>query len=112
MLKDRAKRLVSCRSPQIALRRSLGSSSPGAKKHAFSTSAPAEHHVRAALREEGIGSVLGRFKRICSRESLWGVRSRHSYLNNHNLYRISRIHVRVSLRRVRPEAVRRFMSVL
>ena len=70
MLKDRAKRLVSCRSPQIALRRSLGSSSPGAKKHAFSTSAPAEHHVRAALREEGIGSVLGRFKRICSRESL------------------------------------------
>ena len=80
MLKDRAKRLVSCRSPQIALRRGLGSSSPGAKKHAFSTSAPAERHVRAALREDGTGSVLGRFKGVFSLVSLWGVRSRCSQL--------------------------------
>ena len=81
MLKDRAKRLVSCRSPQIALRRGLGSSSPRAKKIKGRASAPAEHHVRAALREEGIGSVLSRFKRFFSLVSLWDVGSRYTQLN-------------------------------
>ena len=78
--KDRAKRLVSSRSSRITLRRGLGSSSPRAKKIKGRASAPAEHHVRAALREEGIGSVLSRFKRFFSLVSL-DVGSRYTQLN-------------------------------
>lgn len=79
--KDRANRLVFSRSPQNTLRRGLGSSGPRAQKHAFSTSAPAELHVRAARREKGARRALGRFEPVGSLASLWGVRNRYPELN-------------------------------
>ena len=48
----------------------VGQLQPTRKKTKGHASAPAEHHVRAALREEGIGSVLSRFKRFFSLVSL------------------------------------------
>ena len=59
----------------------LGSSGPRAQKHAFSTSAPAELHVRAARREKGARRALGRFEPVGSLASLWGVRNRYPELN-------------------------------
>ena len=56
--------------------RRLGSG-PRAQKHAFSTSAPAELHVRAARREKGARRALGRFEPVGSLASLWGVRNRY-----------------------------------
>ena len=67
--------------PQNTLRRGLGGSAPRAQKHAFSTSAPAELHVRAARREKGARRALGRFEPVGSLASLWGVRNRYSELN-------------------------------
>ena len=59
----------------------VGQLQPTRKKTKGHASAPAEHHVRAALREEGIGSVLSRFKRFFSLVSLWDVGSRYTQLN-------------------------------
>ena len=59
----------------------LACSSPRAQKHAFSTSAPAELHVRDARREKGARSALGRFEPVGSLASLWDVRNRYPELN-------------------------------